>query len=146
LIRVIYRLHYLRKRKAAGEKIGRDVMVSSKHLKGMPAKFWLSIFFSTVWSWVSRFLVINFLLMAFFELGFGDHLLILARQLVIWLIMLVTPTPGGSGMAEFLCSEFLGDLIAGVGIAIALAFIWRLISYYLYLIIGSILLPKWLRK
>ena len=59
--------------------------------------------------------------------------------------MLVSPTPGGSGFAEYAFHGFLGYLIpAGTGIA--MAFIWRLISYYSYLIIGVFILPKWIKK
>jgi len=65
---------------------------------------------------------------------------------VMWLVMLVTPTPGGSGMAEYLFGELLQDFIRNGALALSLAFLWRLISYYPYLLIGSILLPRWLRK
>ena len=59
----------------------------------------------------------------------------------MWIMMLVSPTPGGSGFAEYVFKEFLGAYIpAG---AIALALCWRLISYYPYLVVGAILLPRW---
>jgi len=72
----------------------------------------------------------------------------------MWIILLVTPTPGGSGVAEVTFKEFLGEFIAtGLSldinttkfatVAIAFALLWRLISYYPYLIIGAILVPKW---
>ena len=32
---------------------------------------------------------------------FGEHMLIYARQLVMWVIMLISPTPGSAGIAEF---------------------------------------------
>ena len=72
--------------------------------------------------------------------------MILGRQLVMWLVMLVTPTPGGSGMAEYLFGQLLSDFIANGSLALSLAFVWRLISYYPYLLIGSIVLPRWMGR
>lgn len=146
IFRLIFKLPFLRKRKANGEQIGRDVIVSSKELRGKSFSYWAKIFLVTIWAWTSRYLVINFLLLAFLEVGLCDHLVILGRQLVMWLIMLVTPTPGGSGMAEFLFSEFLSNIVANGALVVSLALLWRIISYYPYLIIGSIILPRWLRK
>ena len=71
-------------------------------------------------------------------------------ELVAWIIMLIIPTPGGSGGSEWIFAQYLGDLIDAApeiksSIAIVLAFIWRLISYYPYLIIGSVIFPSWIR-
>ena len=146
LIRLIFTLPFLKKRKEKGEKINGDIYLASEELKTHNFLFWLRIFGITVWSWTSRYLVINFMLMAFISAGLGDHLLILGRQLVMWLVMLVTPTPGGSGMAEYLFEHFLSDFIANGTLALSLAFLWRMISYYPYLIIGSVVYPRWIRR
>jgi glycosyltransferase 2 family protein len=142
----IFRLPFLKSRKDKAEKVGSDVSIASAELKGKSFFFWLKIFGATVWSWTSRYLVINFVLLAFVETGLMDQLIILGRQLVMWLVLIVTPTPGGTGMAEFLFGELLADFIKNGALALSLAFVWRLISYYPYLIIGSIILPRWLGK
>lgn len=146
LARFIYRLPILKKRMHKAEKFARDIKMASVELKGKSFLFWLKLFAATIWSWTSRYLVINFVLLAFIEIGLIDNLIILGRQLVMWLVMLVTPTPGGSGMAEYLFGELLSDFIKNGALALSLAFLWRLISYYPYLIIGSILLPGWIGK
>jgi hypothetical protein len=64
----------------------------------------------------------------------------------MWIILLISPTPGGSGVAEFIFSDFLGDFITSESWYAPLAFFWRLISYYPYLFIGAIILPVWLKK
>lgn len=144
----IYKLPYLRRRKAKAVQFSKDIQTASTHLQKKPVRFWLALFGTTVWSWVSRFLVINFVLLAFIELQAVDQLIILARQLVMWLALLITPTPGGSGMAEFAFSSLFADYMRyGSGVsALALALIWRTLSYYPYLLIGSIILPKWLKR
>jgi len=60
----------------------------------------------------------------------------------------VSPTPGGSGIAEYFFPVFLREFIAGPSgdLTTLVAFAWRLITYYPYLIIGAFTLPFWLRR
>ena len=148
LIVNIFSIRYLRKWRYSMTLIAGEIMMSSKNLRSRPASFWIKTFGATCFSWTSRYLVVNALLLAFFAMH--DQLLIFSRQMVMWIMMLVTPTPGGSGFAEYLFTVFLGDLIPVAsdlqkGLSIAFAFIWRLISYYPYLIIGALILPRWLK-
>jgi uncharacterized protein (TIRG00374 family) len=108
--------------------------------------YWLKVFGFTCASWISRYLVINAILQAFLQLGFVDHILVLGKQLVLWLFMLVSPTPGGSGVAEYAFGELLVPFTQSTLLLAGLAVIWRLISYFPYLFIGAFLLPRWLRK
>jgi len=147
LIYGIFHLPLLRRWKRAAGKAALDIITSSEEMKSKNAKFWIQAFVSTFLSWTSRYWVVNFIILAFFglhALGLHEHFLIFARQLVMWIILLVSPTPGGSGVAEFMFDKFLGEFIPVAGFAIALAFLWRLISYYPYLIIGALLVPKWI--
>ena len=75
-----------------------------------------------------------------------NQFLLFARQLVMWIMMLISPTPGGSGFAEFVFKEYLGSFIigGGAGVAIAMAIVWRLITYYPYLFVGVFIVPKWI--
>jgi uncharacterized protein (TIRG00374 family) len=123
-------------------KTGEEIVITSQEMKGKSLGFWAKAFGSTLASWTARFLVINALIMVL--VTGGDHFLIYARQLVMWVILLISPTPGGSGVAEFMLPKFLGEFMNGYGNEIALG--WRLLSYYSYLIIGSIVLPIWLRR
>lgn len=139
----IFRLPFLRKWRHDASETGDDIMTTSKELKGKPISFWLKAFSATLVSWTARFWVVNFLILAFIPVG--DHLLIYGRQLVMWVIMLISPTPGGTGVAEVAFSGFLADFIP-LGLIGTLALMWRLVSYYPYLFIGAIILPKWIRK
>ena len=100
---------------------------------------------ATYGSWTSRFLVINCVIMAFVNTGLHEHFLIYARELGMWIIMIISPTPGGSGIAEYAFTEFLWMYIP-IGASGLLAIVWRLISYYPYLIIGPLIMPKWLKS
>jgi hypothetical protein len=99
-------------------------------------------FAATFLSWTARYWVVNFMLLAFIPVS--EHFLIYARQLVMWVIMLMSPTPGGSGIAEFAFSGFLREFTLGLGAAFAL--LWRFLTYYPYLFVGSIVLPGWVKR
>lgn len=147
LIQFVFRLPFLRRWKAGAAKAGDDIVLSAGEMKSKNWKFWAKALLSTFVSWTSRYWIVNALLMAFFAhtiTGY-QHLLIFARQLVMWVALLITPTPGGSGVAELMFSEYLGEFIPIAGLAIAFAFLWRLVSYYPYLFIGAIIFPKWVR-
>lgn len=142
----IFRLPYLRRWKFIAAEWGKDIEQASKEFGREPSRFWVNVFLSTFASWTSRYLVINAILNAFIQLGLIDNILILGKQLILWLFMLVSPTPGGSGVAEFAFGELLSDFTSSALLLAALALIWRLISYFPYLIIGTFLLPSWMKR
>lgn len=133
----------LKKFKPKLEKLGDEIIITSSELKDKNLLFWVKAFGATILSWTARFLVLNFVLMAFNPLI--EHAIVFARQLSMWVILLVSPSPGGSGIAEIAFSGFLYDFIP-FGLAGIIALVWRLISYYLYLIMGAVLFPVWYRK
>jgi uncharacterized protein (TIRG00374 family) len=143
LLLKIFRLKWLQKWRYKVIQIGDDIINTSKELRGKKPSYWIKAFVATLFSWTARYWVVNFLLLTVTPVG--DHLLIYGRQLVMWVIMLISPTPGGSGLAEVAFSGFLSDFIP-LGLAGALALIWRLLSYYPYLFLGAIVLPKWLNR
>lgn len=139
----IFSIRWLRKWREAARRTGDDIITSSVELKKSNFLFWLKVVGATFLSWSSRYLVVNAIIMAFFATS--DHLLLFARQFVMWVMMLVMPTPGGSGFSEYFFKEYLGEFFPAAGVAIIIALIWRLITYYPYLIIGVIVFPRWLR-
>ena len=59
---------------------------------------------------------------------------------------MVSPTPGGSGISEVIFATYYGDLVGSPQMALMMALAWRLISYYIYLVAGSLILPSYLGK
>ncbi|MBD5234552.1 MAG: flippase-like domain-containing protein [Bacteroidales bacterium] len=121
-----------------------NMAATSEWIKGRPAKWWGKVFAATVISWFSRYFVVNALFAAF--VPGASQLLVFARQCVVWVVLMVSPTPGGSGISEWLFANYYGDLIGGIGIATILALLWRVFSYYIYLIAGCALLPGYFKK
>lgn len=81
-----------------------------------PFSFWISAFGATVFSWTSRFLVVNALLLAFSPVT-GKQLLAFGRQFILWIVMTVSPTPGGSGFSEYMFSQYYADFFPIAGTA-----------------------------
>lgn len=138
--------HWLRKWSTQISGLGVNMVATSKELRTKPFRFWLEVFCGTALSWTSRYLVVNALFFGFVPADDRYQWAILARQFVIWVVLMVSPTPGGAGLSEWLFSEYYGDIIGTAGMALILAIFWRAITYYLYLFIGAVLVPSWLRK
>ncbi len=139
----IFKLPFLKKWEHKAEKTGNEIINASREFKSKSVLFWVKSFGATLFSWTARFWVVNFLILAFTPVG--EHFLIYGRQLVMWMILLISPTPGGTGIAEFVFSGFLKDFIP-IGLAGLLAVLWRIISYYPYLFIGALVLPNWIKR
>ena len=149
LLLKIFKIRFLRRWRAGAERTGTDIIASSHEIRHYGFGFWAKACATTFLSWSSRYLVANALIMAFFSVS--DQLLLFARQLVMWIMMLVMPTPGGSGFAEYIFSSYCSDLInvsPGMQLAAAalIALLWRGVTYYPYLAIGAIIFPRWIRR
>jgi uncharacterized protein (TIRG00374 family) len=142
----VFSLPFLNRRKEKVLVIGDNIEKTAILMRNEPFSYWLKVFLATCGSWISRYLVINALLQAFLQLGLLDHIVLLGKQLVLWLLMRVSPTPGGSGIAEYAFGELLVDFSQSALLLASLAIVWRLMSYFPYLFIGAFLLPRWLKR
>lgn len=142
MLNALFSLPLLRRWKPAVEKLGDDLVTSSEEISKRSRGFWFKCFLITAWAWCSRYWVVNALLFAF--ASGGDHVMAFVRQLVIWMILVVTPTPGGSGFGEYMFQSYYSDFFQAAGTALIVAFLWRVITYYSYLIVGVCILPHWL--
>lgn len=139
----IFRLRLLKRWRHFGEKTGDEIIAASGEIRSQNFFYWLKAFGATFVSWTARYSVVNFLVLGFVLVD--DHFLLYARQLIMWVVMLISPTPGSAGVAEFAFASYLGDFIPANLVGI-LALLWRIISYYLYIVAGIIILPRWLKK
>lgn len=144
LIAAIFKLSFLKKWQDAAMCAGDDLIVSSTEIRGRKIAYWFPLITATMLSWASRFLVVNALLMAFCPIT--DNLLVFARQFVMWILMILSFTPGASGLSEIIFKNYLGVLIPMAGLVPVIIFLWRILSYYNYLFIGAMLVPRWISK
>lgn len=143
LIVRVFSFRLLQRWRLSAWQAGSDMIVASTELQTQGLGFWIKTFGATVVSWSARYLVINCLIMAFTSVD--DHFILYARQFVMWVIVLVPATPGGSGIAELTFLAVLCEFIPK-GLSGGLAFLWRLFTYYPYLFIGVIVLPRWINR
>ncbi|MFA0962170.1 lysylphosphatidylglycerol synthase transmembrane domain-containing protein [Roseivirga sp. BDSF3-8] len=123
---------------------GNEIIMASAQLKGKGFAYWFKISLFTIFIWSARYILLNALMSAFAGIDLNGHLTIFARQIILWIVMLFSPTPGSSGTAELafpvFFENFLGNYTIGTNI------LWRLFTYYLYLLLGALVLPRWIRR
>ena len=142
----IFSAPFLRRWRRNMVTTGDQLITAANGLKKQPWRYWWPALVATFVSWTARYSIVNCILHAFHpEMGFSNDLVIYGKQVVMGILVLLSPTPGGSGVAEFIFNDFLGMFIS-TGLAPALALLWRLMSYYPYIVIGSMLLPRWVRR
>lgn len=141
---LIFKFPFLRRFQSHVASFGESILSASKEICKKSVWFWLKAFGTTTLSWSSRFLVVNALFLAFTPIN--NQLIIFGRQLLLWIVMVVSPTPGGSGLSEIAFKEYYNDLLLGSGPILVIIVIWRIISYYMYLLLGVFFIPKWIKK
>ena len=121
-----------------------NMVAASRDLRTRTLGWWLRAFAGTVLLWVPRYLLVAALFWGL--LPDSDLWLVFARQAVVWLVLMVCPTPGGSGLGEWLFTLYYADMIPVATLAMVIMLLWRIVSYYVYLIVGITLVPLWLRN
>jgi len=146
----IFSLKFLRRWIRHVVQLGNDIIISSQELKGKAPSFWIKAAGSTFFSWTARFFTLNFVIMAFMctwnNMNCLDHLYVYGRQLIMWIYVLIGITPGSSGIAEIALAAFFEDTVITAQYVAIVAIIWRALTYFPYLFIGSAVLPKWLSR
>ncbi len=140
----LFHFRFLRRWSAKVDSLGTNMENTGRELKKRPIKWWLKTFGATVLSWSSRYLVVNALFLGFAPEA--DQLTVFARQFIVWVCLMVSPTPGSAGISEWLFTTYYGDLIHSAGMALVIALFWRIISYYVYLFVGACIMPGWIQK
>lgn len=140
----IFSLRWLRRWKEGAVRMTSGMRATSSWVKGQSKRWWLNVFGATTLSWFSRYLVVNALFFGFVPAA--SQLLVFGRQFVVWVVLMISPTPGGSGVSEWLFTNYYGDMIGDLSAALVIAMIWRVVSYYIYLVAGVCLLPSYFKK
>ncbi|UJP65669.1 lysylphosphatidylglycerol synthase transmembrane domain-containing protein [Mongoliitalea daihaiensis] len=140
----LFSIKWLRKWKYDAHEYGNQIIEASKELKGKKIKYWIPIVGATIFIWSSRYLMLNALITAYDSLSFSEHVIVFARQVIMWIVMMISPTPGSSGTAEFFFTQFFTEFLGGYTFVTSI--LWRLLSYYPYLLLGAIFLPRWIKQ
>ena len=146
-IKSIFKWKRLQKWEEDAHKLADDLMTAAREFRAKPFMFWAKAGLSTIIAWLGRYLALNAVLAAFAVLDFQEHLTVFARQVILFQVMIVAPSPGAAGFAEGTFYPLFQEFIPGANSIVNLvALLWRFDTYYPYLLIGVFLLPIWLRR
>ena len=118
------KIPFLRRFLPKVEKFSEEMTMASKEAKLEGGRFWLQLMGYTSLAWLSAW----------------------CRQWVMWMISILSPTPGGSGVAELMFRLYYSDFLPDASVAILAAMLWRAIFYYPFLVMGTLVLPKWIAR
>ncbi|GHA60656.1 lysylphosphatidylglycerol synthase transmembrane domain-containing protein [Pontibacter akesuensis] len=122
-----------------------ELLIASQHMLTKKPIYWIHASVSTIFVWTARYAIIGCLIAAFAHLNLQDHLVIFSRNLIYKIALFVSVTPGGAGFAEIAFPAFFGVFIGGGFITIVIL-LYRLLTYYLYLVIGAVEFPRWVAR
>jgi uncharacterized protein (TIRG00374 family) len=137
-------LNFLRRWRYAAYERGNELIVAAENIKGKSRAYWIKIALSTIFIWSSRYLLLNCLIAAFTTVSPFQHVLIFGKQIILWVIMLISPTPGSSGTAEIFFNIFFGASLGDYTFITNI--LWRIFTYYPYLLLGAVFLPRWIKR
>lgn len=87
IMMTIFKLPILKRWNAKVDALTNNMVETSHEISNHSFLFWLKAFGLTILSWVSRFLVVNAIFMAFVPIS--NHLVVFARQIVLWIVLVV---------------------------------------------------------
>ncbi|MFY0653634.1 MAG: flippase-like domain-containing protein [Cyclobacteriaceae bacterium] len=137
-------IKWLKRWRYQASMYGDQIIMASAELKGKHIKYWVIISLTTIFIWCSRYITLNTIVTAYAEVSLGEHMVIFSRQVIMWIVMLLSPTPGSSGMAEYFFIPFFEEYLGEYTFISAI--FWRILTYYPYLILGAIVLPRWIKN
>lgn len=138
------RIRFLQRWRAAAGRYSNEVTLASRELKRESLAYWLKVGIATLGAWIARYVLLNLLMAAFLPITPVEHIRILGKQIILWAVMFLSPSPGAVGVAEITLQHLCGENLKGYTLVIST--IWRLLTFVLYLILGCIFLPRWLRR
>jgi uncharacterized protein (TIRG00374 family) len=138
LIKTVGRFPLLKKWRIGIDDFADEIHHTSIHIRSKKPLFWIRLCLYTLMSWVGRYLV-GVAIVYGFSTGQIDWLYVYVKQYALWLMFYLPSTPGSSGIAEALYMAFYCESILP-GLSGTAAFVWRFMSYYIYLFIGVLVL------
>jgi uncharacterized protein (TIRG00374 family) len=124
--------------------LGEEIWLTSQEFAQRGWLFLVRIFIATTISWCARYALANVLIWTFANVEWNQWE-VFARQCVLRVITMIPSTPGGSGVAELSFMALNCDYLPA-GLASAVAIVWRIFNFYLYLGIGAVVLPRWIAR
>lgn len=139
LVRLADRIFQLKYLSRFHERVMREMRTLARRarlLRAEPPRFYVKGFFITAGMWMTRYLLVLFVVWSVY--ADFDKLLLLLRTAALTVCSLIMPTPGGSGGLEGLYAFFIGPLMPEALVAPTLL-TWRTLGYYVFIALGAYL-------
>lgn len=133
----------LRRFRGRAYALGQDMVNASLQVRGAGWLYWARAGLSTFFVWTARYAVIGCLIAAFVPMTTHTFLFIFARNITYKVVLLLAVTPGGAGIAEGAFPTFFGSFIGTATMTSFMVLLYRIVTYYFYLILGTVFLPRW---
>ena len=142
----LFSLKILRRWQRTAYRHGQEMVRASGQLRGNGPRYWWHAAVSTAFVWTARYAIIGCLIAAFVPMSAGTFLFIFARNITYKVLLLIAITPGGAGIAEGAFPTFFGSFIGTATMTSFLVLLYRIVTYYLYLALGLVFLPRWVAR
>jgi len=142
------KIKWLKKYDKYLQKTGQGIISASYEMSHKNWQYHVNVFIATSLAWIMRFAVVNAIIIALIstvQTDWFSQLLLYGRNQNMYVQTAFTPSPGASGFSEIMFGGLYSDIVP-VGVALLIAIIWRMITYYSYLLAGVIVVPNWIRK
>lgn len=136
-VRFIFSLPFLNRFKTSMEVEAENLEGYAEQLGSKPIKFLLNAFLLSALSFFAKVWIITIVVLSMLP---ADVFLSFMRSIAMTLAGMFIPTPGGSGGQETLFYLFQGPLMERPGFSGLAVFMWRLISFYIVIAIGMMVM------
>lgn len=123
---------------------GDEIWLTSQEFKNRERSFFIKVLLATLVSWTARYALANALIWGFSQTDV-NQLVVFSRQYVHRILTMIPLTPGGSGLMEATFVALNCDFLPS-GLSDKVAIIWRIYNFYIYLLIGMVVFPRWLKR
>lgn len=113
-------------------------------LRKQKKDFFLRGFALTTGTWLARYFLAVLVIMSF--VPDVDALLLIMRSIAQTISSLIMPTPGGAGGIEGLYALFFGDLLPSASLILPSLITWRILGYYVFLVVGVTISTRHLQR
>jgi len=113
-------------------------------LRKQKSDFFLRGFLLTSGTWLARYFLAVLVILSF--VPDVDTVLLIMRSIAQTISSLVMPTPGGAGGIEGLYALFFGDLLPSAALIVPSLIIWRILGYYVFLVVGVTISTRHLQR
>ncbi len=139
----IFSLPFLRKYKSSMEAEAENLETYAIKLREKPRKFIVKAFLWSTLYWLTKISIIAIVVLSMLP---ADPFITFIRSAAMTLAGMFIPTPGGSGGQEGLFYLFMDPLMGRPGFTALAVFMWRLISFYIVIAVGMMVMSWYMRS